>query len=391
VKRFLPAGLVALLAGTAFAGLLTVDRGGRGAATSAAADFANMTSNAENSTCYAASTDVTGHLWEGSAGELADGIVYTTAEHYHCAGAAEHRYLPGTGAESNPGGVVYFLDSSWGTELEDGVGTNVGVDPPATIEWAMAVKMDANLRSGTSSGDLGYSEKLAILSQDGNSCAGFEVVWQNSNGHGWVNGYHRCPPDTTSWEVDGVADRGCGGGEFQYQPLMDRGVNALTDLAAVNPDDSSAWTDCEKALARYGGLYQWRSMGFPDAAAGTRLWKFWEQLDPENDDIGPILWPADDWFWLKQRIELAAYGSHANNDIYWYIQRRGDADWVLVHHDEGVTLSQDSEAFGLIRFNAVWHTTRRNDTTEAGSIFYGAFISDIDGDPIPAAQWWPPQ
>ena len=176
---------------------------------------------------------------------------------------------------------------------------------------------------------------------------------------------------------------------------MDWGATALTDRAAVNPDDMSAWTDCQKSWARYGGQFSYNVSGAPDSPNGN-IWKFWETLSTNAADrIGPLLYPSDDWIVLKMRVVLNSY-SAATNDIYWYAGTRYHDDWELLHFDDNVLLPTEVDDFGGMfnkRINTIWltpfHTGRSGGGGVSTSLNYGWVIARSDGGSISFPQVWP--
>jgi len=334
------------------------------------ADWENMTASASMSTRFDDEADYSDYILHDDA-FAADGSRYDTSVAFHGSGSLALDYKPGTDANTNPGNWFRFLSDSFGLGAEQaGTPTDVGYDPPRTFEVAYCLRMQGHLRANIG--------KTSIVSCDGSSNQTFEVVWQNTGPWGIITGYHRNPANSTNWWDEpgkGGFTSGCSFStpDFNRQPDI---------------DDNSAWSDCEKAWGRYGFLRSYIEAGTPDAVPGTTLWKFYDQLDPLGEFIGPIKWPVDEWFWLKVRIVLNSY-SAATNDIDWYIQRKSDVDWVLLNSTVDCTLPTSSAGSFNIRYNAVWLTVRRDDTTPHGTVHYGGVICRDDGGSIPAAQFWP--
>ncbi len=366
------------------------------------ADWNSIRASAVMSTRFDTSGEVTDYrLLDGKSGN----ITHDTSRRWYGAGSLKIN-IP-TGDSENSGNWFRHLDDSFGLFTGSGGqpggasnSTNQGYTPPMVFEVAFGVYIPAALRNTVFPSGAGW--KLGILSHDGQSNNSFEIVWQNTEQRGYVQGYYQNPgnvaPPSSGIEVwDTSLSSGCSAAspDFLHEPNIDHGANALSNLSATRPDTGAAWSACQQAWGRYGGLYSYGVSGYPDAASGSRIWKFWEQLDPFGAYIGPFLLPADDWMALKFRVDLNSY-SAATNRVRAYAARRHHTSWQLLADLQNVILNQEIDGFGggfQKRYNSVWltpfHTSRTSGGGTSTQINYGFVVSRRDGGAIPLPQIWP--
>ena len=299
----------------------------------------------------------------------------------------------------NSGNWFRHLDDAFGLFTGSGgqVGgvnnsTDQGYDPGVVFEVAFAVFIPRELRDTIFPGGGGW--KFGMVAHDGKSNNSFEIVWQNSIQRGYPQGYHRNPPFTQPWQTN--VDFNCPAAfpDSNFQGQIDRGVNALTTAAVVNPDTGAAWSNCEKAFGR-AGTHSYENSGRPDTIPGSRVWKFWERLNTPSTPVGPRLFPPDDWGVFKLRVDLNSY-SAATNRIRWYFGTRNDTSWVLLQDDQNKLLPTEVSDYGQgfnKRINAFWQTFFHTGRTGGGGVNtfgnVGWLVSRRDGGVIPYPQTWP--
>jgi hypothetical protein len=296
---------------------------------------------------------------------------------------------------SNSGNWFRHLNDAWG--LYTGSGgqaggvanrTNQGFDEGTVFEVSYLMYIPAALRDNIFPNGAGW--KSSIISHDHSSNQSFEVVVQNTLQRGFVHGYQTNNPSHPNYLWSLNSNNPCSSSDYRWQPEIDRGLNPLTGNSPVT---GLPWTPCEQTWARYGGTYSRTVAGYPNSVGAGRVWTEWAAREAGPNPIGPLLYPADDWIAIKQRITMNSYTAYTNR-IQTYVQRRFHSNWVLVADIQNAQLPTSDNGGGFnIRYNTLWltpfHTNKTSGVGFDTAIWYDGVICKLGADSIPPLAVWP--
>lgn len=180
--------------------------------------------------------------------------------------------------------------------------------------------------------------KLCHISNTSQTNRPWEVIFQPGS-LGYIQGYYS--NSFVYWDTS--VSTACNGSDFKHQPSIDRGTSVLT---GVDPDDGTAWSSCEQARARYGGLYSGTPGNNSLAAPGIG--------DPLT---GAVRVPYNQWATYEVGITIGNFDS-ANSRIRWWVAPQ-DGPFTLLADLQNITIP------GAGPYNCVWldpYYTNRDGT-----------------------------
>ena len=213
-------------------------------------------------------------------------------------------------------------------------------------------------------GAYGAGWKQLIISNRRGSNQLFEIVLQNTEHRGLVQGYNRdsegsYPP----WQQLMVTP--CSSTDFVFQNMIDRG----------GPENT-----CLDSRRKRGGLYSYGSnTGFPD---------------PET---GAFIYYPDEWLTFLLRISPGTFGQGADvydTNVRVFAARQADTDYTLLF-DVMINLGAGLDSFGnQYYFDAIWllpyHTNKLSDPTAQNTYtLYDEVIVSTAFIPAPQASGGP--
>ena len=178
--------------------------------------------------------------------------------------------------------------------------------------------------SGTQIGPYAGGWKQTIISNIRGSNQLFEVVLQNTNHRGLIQGYNRNSEGSYLGWDDAIATA-CSGADFVYQNQIDRGQGTNT---------------CLNARRTYGGLYSYGSnTGAPD---------------PET---GAFIYYPNEWLTFLIKVAPGTFGGGSNlrdTNIQIWAARENDTEYTLLI-DQQVNLGRETDSSGNpFYFDAIW-------------------------------------
>jgi hypothetical protein len=214
-------------------------------------------------------------------------------------------------------------------------------------------------------GPYGGGWKQAIISNKRASNQLFEVVLQNTEQRGLVQGYNRTS-DGSYLGWDDAIRTPCWSADFVYQNQIDRG----------GPENT-----CLESRRKRGGLYSYGSYtGLPD---------------PET---GAFTYYTDEWLTFLVKISPGTFGGSpdvTDTNIQIRASRDGDSDYTFLI-DQIVNLGAEIDYSGTpYYFDAIWllpyHTDRVPDPTSKDTYtLYDEVIVSTEFIPAPGTAVTPP-
>jgi hypothetical protein len=192
----------------------------------------------------------------------------------------------------------------------------------------------------------GHGPKYSINSLFDASNQTWEVVLQQTYNRNLVEAYYQSTEEGDFVNIDVGASTSCSGSDTKTQPSPQQ--TSTTPLSGTDPDTGAAWSSCQQARARFGGLHS-SVAGADDYRRGLG--------DPIDGGVRHI---PNEWMTLTTRIDVGEFGAASSRVRIW-VAREGQS-YRQVADARDIILGGDGEG----PFNATWLTAFTTGRTTAG-------------------------